>query len=260
MLINRTGTFRGRALESAVSLTKNGFPQYVLKCQATEYYNADDGSWVPWLDVDENETTAFLTLFDGTGQPIFHVDSIMETFGWDGQKLSGLDALDISAKEFQFTVEEHIYNDQSRLQVARIAPYDAVPGSSIRRVDASELKSLDVKFGAALLKKAGGKKPAAAPAKKSDKPAPPKTAAPPKRTPPKPAETPAATDVIEYADAGKAWEAVVAVRAKDVTDDQLAKAWGAACYEVAGDTDDDAITPAQWGAIVAKVQAECAVF
>lgn len=288
-LINRTGVFRGRAVEAGVSVSSSGLPQYIIKCEAFEYFDQASGEWVDWLDVEENTITAYLCLFSKENAPLFHAKDIQAVFGWDGLSLSALDSLDVSKIEFQFIVEEHLYNDKTSLQVSKIAPYDAVPGSTLRRCDAAQLKSLDAKFAAALLKSSGGKKAVQAPAKPTGIPAAPKkspgrpkkpavstpeVAAPPAdvpavaapvaatpptrvKTPPPPPVQPAVT---EYADAEAAWGAVNNVRAKEVTDEKLAECWGEACAKIAGDAEDADITPAQWGLIVEAVNNECAIF
>lgn len=273
MLINRTGTFRGKAIEAGVSQTPNGFPQYTIKCRADEYWDAEMEQWLSWAGIEENELTAYLTLFDKNGKLIFHAKDIQATFGWDGTSLSGLHALDVSKTEFQFTVEEHVYNEKSSLQVTKVARYDSVPGQTIRKCDPAALKALDAKFGAALLKNAAPVKPASAPAKKTTMPKPPKTekpkpvadvvepakiAAPPKRTAVvdetanAPAPAAPVTCTME-----EAWERCVTTRKTSVTDEQLAQAWGKAAFEVAGDAKDEDITAAQWATIAAKVTAEC---
>jgi hypothetical protein len=285
MLIDRTGIFRGKAVEAGVSLTTNGFPQFVIKCLASEYWDQANETWYDWTDVEQNEITGYLTLFDGKGQPIFHIKDIMEVFGWDGLSLSTLDGIDASKAEFQFVVEDHIYNEQSRLQVSKIAKYDAVPGASIRRVDPNELKSLDAKFAAALAKNAAPQKAATAPAKKTGSklppapkkvtpppagttppagatpPAPPAPPAPPKRSAPPKKEAAAGTAAQPKAmTMEEAWGMCVQLRAKDVTDETLAKTWSEACNTVAPDKDDADITPEQWGAIADKVNSACGVF
>ena len=173
MLINRTGTFRGLALESQVGLTKKGFPQFVFRAQATEWYDTETGQWFDYSTEDANEITGYLVLFSADGTPIFHIKDIVETFKWDGQTMGGLDAVDISKIPFQFTVEENLYNEVTSLKVCKIAPFDAIPGGSLRKLDPASLKALDAKFAASLLKNAGGKKPVSAPAKKPTMPTPP---------------------------------------------------------------------------------------
>lgn len=244
MLIDRTGTFRGRAKDSGVSLTAKGLPQFVMKLIATEYYDEASKSWIPWDDVDQNEITAFLCLFSHEGKPVFHVDSLMETFGWDGTSLSGLSALDISNEEFQFNVTENVYQGESRLQVSGVAPYSATPGGGVRGVDTAELKKLDTKFAAALIKNSGGKKPAKSPAKKVDMPAPPKKkAAPPKR------EAAATAEPAKKFTMEQAWERCVEAKLESTTEEQLAESWTKACFKVAGDKEDEDITKEQWAKI-----------
>jgi len=58
----------------------------------------------------------------------------------------------------------------------------------------------------------------------------------------------------------QAWENCVTMKRKDVSDEKLAQEWSAACFKIAGEADDQAITAEQWQKIVDEVQTVTGVF
>ena len=192
-LIDRTGTFRGYVTDSCVTVTRNGFPQFEARLHAIELYDEENEQWIDWSEYDENELTAYLTLFGGNGNPTLSAEQLQKALGWDGASLASLDEADYSKTMMQFRVDENTYEGKTTLRVQWVDHADAEPGKTIRRLDANEIKGLDAKYAAALRKLSGGVKP-----KKVDKP-----------KPPTPVE-----DKIEPADANSVEDAKAAAKAK----------------------------------------------
>jgi len=95
-LINRTGTFRGTILDHGVSASKNGFPQWTPKLQATEYYDEETKTWVDWAGVPENEITGFIILKDGKKKVTLSAQQIVKAIGWSGQSYAELGSMDLN--------------------------------------------------------------------------------------------------------------------------------------------------------------------
>ena len=317
MLIKEVGTFRGVVQEHAVSLSSGGCPQWCGKLQAVEMYDFETAEWVDYSGNEDCEITGYLTLFTKESKPIFHVESVMKVFEWDGASLAALDGMDLSGAAEQFNVEEHEYNDKVSMQVSGISSYDAPPfvGGGVKKLEAKELSNIDAMFGAALGKISGGpavakapaaatdaaaaKKNKAALAKKNKKaaatkpapapaplaeefpveaddapdPAPADPAAPvaPAAVPAPPAPAPAAApappaapaapaEELLYPTKDTAWAGCYSMKAKQVTDDQLAKAFLAAQQKFAAGVDEAEIADTQWNAIANHVLAEYGVY
>ncbi len=278
MLIDRAGTFRGRPTDWAVSTTTNGFPQFVVKLLATEYFEdgvGEPGRWAAW-DYGQ-EITAFLVLFGGDGKPCLNFEQVQKAFDWDGGSFAALDSGEWANTVVQFRVEDHEYEGKQSLQVNWIDAHDAEPGRSIKKLDAKSLKQLDAKF------KGQMGQPAAAP--KSAKPAAPPKAPPktePETEPEAPADPPAeeadtATPPAAKKKPGRppgsknkkpdtpsavggglpstctmneAWEKLTELKADSVTEDALTEAWMTASDKIVPNaTSEEDITPEQWAKI-----------
>lgn len=162
-LISREGTYRADGItDSGISLTTNGFPQFVASIKATQCYDFDEKQWVDWSGEDE-ETIAYFVLFGGNGKPTLSAKNIQKALGWSGQSFEELNDTDYSEVPFQFRVEEHEYEGNVTLQVNWITEYDAVPGRQVQKLEGDAVKKLDKLF-AQQLKNFGGVKIASAPA------------------------------------------------------------------------------------------------
>ena len=145
-LIEQEGTYRGNVLDHSVCLSTNSFPQLVLSLQGVEIYDTETESWHDWSDVPENELIAYLILVDSKNQRTLNYEQIQLALGWDGNSFSGLEELDLSEVKIQFRVEPNTYDGKTTLQVSWIDGYDAIPGRTLRKLDAQGLKSLDAQF------------------------------------------------------------------------------------------------------------------
>ncbi len=269
-LIDREATFRGNIIDHAVSLTKNEFPQFVCKLAAKEIYDEEEKVWVDWSDVEENEITAYLVLYGGKGETL-NSTQVKKATGWDGLSFQGLNDADLSEVIVQFRTEDRTYEDKTTLQVTWFDEADAEPGRSVRKLDQSELKQLDAKF-AQILKssgkkaapaKAGTKKEAAKPGKvtaKGVKPTAPKGPVTKKAAPVASAPPAASAMPAGHCTKQEAWDTVVEMQDKGVTDEALAKAYLAAVIEVSGSNDQDALTDEQWFQVKEIVLKQTAVF
>lgn len=272
--IDRVGTFRGTPQEWAVNTSTNGFPQFVCRFMATEFYDSENEVWMPWTEYGM-EITAYLVLFGNKGPCLNHTQ-VQKALGWDGASFAALDSADWSTAVVQFRVEDHEYQGQTKKQVSWIDAHDAEPGTSIKKLDSKGLKDLDAKFKAA--KPAATAPASAAPkGKPATPPKPPATPAAAKdptpdandvpESPPSdaPSEPPAApkkgkkgkkdaevdsTGLAKACSKTEAWAKVAELKLDEVTDDQLNEAWLESCGEILGEEgNEDDLTQSQWAAI-----------
>lgn len=196
-LIKQAATYRGYAIDTGVSETKNGFPQYVMACQAVEVWDEDESVWVDLTASEDVELTAYQCLFGGNGEPTRSAEQIIKIFKWSGKSFTELANLDVSQIAFQFRVEDHEYDGKTTLQVAWIDVADAVPGRQMRKLDAAGVKDLDAKF-AKGLKGLTGTKVQKAPVKVEK----PKPGIVTQGKKPRPVEQPEPTNALDAALAG----------------------------------------------------------
>lgn len=254
-LINRAGTFRGSILDSCVSSSTGGFPQFVIMCNAAEYYDEEIGEWVGW-DVDENELTAYLVLFDGKDRKTLNCKQVEKVFGWDGLSFEELDNLDASEIAIQFRIKESVYQGNTNYQVEWIDEYDATPGRVTRKLEPAELKALQARY-AKLLK--GNTTKTKAPATKTKPPtAPGRTTK--KKDPPKAPPTTAPPKRVVGSTKEEAWNACVELKAKGITDEQLSTIWVESVEKTAPNKTDEQIIPEEWTEILNLVLDKAAMF
>lgn len=284
--LDRTGAFRAKIIESGVTASKKGLPQFVADFQITQFWCDDkdlfshfgisEASWVDWSAYDMS-ILAYLQLIydkkdsDGnyTGEltPMFYVEQLVEALGWDGTSFTSLGEKDWSNKEVTIWVEENEYNGNVRLQVNAIGAGDASPHrGGVRALDATELKGLDAQFAAALGGGAATTASTAAPAAKAPakapaapKPAAAASAAPassaPSAMPPVAAPAPVAaapTPTTTTASSMTKDEAWAKVSAVDAEDEAKVSAWIDAASEVIPDGNEDGATPQQWAALAQR--------
>jgi hypothetical protein len=189
--IDRPGTFRGTLEEYGVGETKkNGYPQFVVRLKATEYFdeegvipgpNNEAGkpeTWVPWPY--DQEITAYLVLYTrnaktGQWEELLNAKQLQAALGWKGDSFATLANGNYQGQVILFRVEQHEYEGKSSLQVSWVDSKDANPIRQLPKYDTGKLQGLDTKF-AAVLKKAPAGPPTSVP----------KTAAKPKGKPGRP--------------------------------------------------------------------------
>lgn len=293
MLVDRTGTFRGRIVSHCVNKTDPGeWPQWVAQLLALEFYDEEERVWVDWSEYDVNEITAYLVLFGSKGEVVLNNQQIKKVTGWDGlswyNSPDGLENLDLSEAGIQFRVVDDEFNGKIKKKVTWVNEYDAEPGhTTIRKLKPDEAKALEAQYAKYL--KATGKKAAPVKAKAGTKPqSPGKVTAkgveptqkrgpvtkrggkdplgPPTSQPTEQAKTPAppvppADDLPDgVSSKEEAWETIYEMKAKEVTDEQIANAWQNTLKEVAPGVEQKKITPHQWYLIREKMLDKTAAF
>jgi hypothetical protein len=284
--VDRAGAFRFLPQEWGVGETNNGYPQFVVRLKAMEFYD-EDGSiggkpetWVPWGEYDQ-ELTAYLVLYTkdaktGQWKELLNAGQIKKALGWDGASFAALANGNYANTLIMGRVEEHEYNGQTSLRVQWIDAADASPNRTMAKYDAEKLKGLDAKF-AGVIKPAPT--PASAPKSATPKGAPkgklgrpPKAASSPTPASPAPTseskpvadapkppvpsapktETPGSDDVTTCTK-DQAWEAACTATSRDaaVTDDKLAEVWVEEVTKI--NADEAKITPIQWATIRQQV-------
>jgi hypothetical protein len=242
-----------------VTETKNGYPQFTGRFQATQFYDEETQAWVPWAEY-EQEILGFFVLYtkkDEKWVELLNAQQIKKALGWDGVSFADLANGDYSKIEVMFRVEPREYNGNTTLNVTWIDAADANPTRQLQKYDATKLKELDSKFNGVL----AGKKPTPASAKPAGAVTPPKRGRPAgaKALPPaSPASTGTAAPTAPPANPigppkgctkDEAWVAVTtnSVRDKDVTDEKLAEAWLAEAAKIG--KGEDEFTPADWATV-----------
>lgn len=272
-LISQVGTFLGYAPIHGVDTTKNGYPQLVLQCEATHFY---DEEVEDYIEVDGQELRAYLVLYGKEGKPIRNCEQVKKVFGWDGASFQALAEMNISETRFLFRVEENTYNENTTLQVSWIDDDEASPTRQISSLNTKDLQTLDTKFGLVKAGKKGATKP-----KPTGKPAPPKTSTKKTtakdKTSTKKTETKTATEATtpapttgppipvtktEEKKTGSttreaAWEYIAeSIPVAVLSDEDRAIAWTEAIEKIHGGPDDDTLTPEEWFAVQELVLSE----
>src|ERR1035437_1140674 len=155
VVIDRPGTYRGKAIEHGVSESRGGFPQLTLKLTALEFYDesgtlAEGGEpgWVDWSQYDQ-EITGYLVLYtkkDEKWTELLNCKQVKDTYGWDGKTFEGLDGLKMDETLILYRVEEHEYNGTKSLQVTWIDRPDSSPTKTLKKYDTEKLKVMTTKF------------------------------------------------------------------------------------------------------------------
>jgi hypothetical protein len=267
--IDRPGTFRGKPQEWGVSESKGGYPQFVVRIKADEYYDEEAGQWMPWSEYDQ-ETTGYLILYtkDKTGQwqELLNSKQIKKALGWNGLDFESLANGKFEETTVLFRIEPNEFNGVTTLKMPWLDSADANPVKTLAKFDTSKLKELTAKMGGALSasapvapakapakatavppKRSPGRPkstPVASPAKSEEKPAAPSTATPPPASP-APATPAPSGNLSETKDS--AWTACNELKAKDITDAKLAEIWLAEAGKI--NKPEDAFTHADWATV-----------
>ena len=251
MLITQTGTYLGYASSHGVDQSSGGYPQLVLQCEATHFY---DGDVEDYVEIEPQELRAFLVLYGKDQKPLRNCEQVKKTFGWDGLSFQALAEMDLSEIRFLFRVEDNFYNDNTTQQVSWIDVDTASPTRQISSLDTKELQDLDAKFGLAKVgKKTDTKKPTGKPTlpktstkKKTSKPETPKTSKAPAAGP--------LTEIINEAEEktgsttrDDAWKYISEqIPEAALSTKERAVAWSKAIEKIHGGPDDDTLTGEEW--------------
>jgi hypothetical protein len=260
MLISNEGSYRGEILEGGLSESTNGFPQEVLKLKSVEVWDTESQEWLP-ADPENNEIVWYGVLFDGKDKETLNCKQLKKVTGWAGASFAELDALDLAGVPIQFRVEPHTYNENTTLQVSWIDVHDAVPGKTLRKLDKEGVVALQQRYATILASTKTAVKAVSAPvsaapapktapkatASKATNPAVPKTTPKPKGRPTVPAAKPSGKCTPD-----EAWDAVMALKKDDITEEAMTGIWTDEVYKI--NPDPDALTPEQWFAVKVSVQ------
>lgn len=239
--ITNPGTYKAKIINHAVNATKKGFPQLVINILLQERYDDVNDEWVEWSEYEQGGI-GYLVLYNAEGE-LLNNKQVMQATGWDGVDFSELDNLDLSDCIVQVRIDEDEYNGKTQLKVNWIDAEDATPGTGLKKLDASELKSLSKRF-------LGGKsnvKPA------KPKPTPKKTTTKKGKSSPPPPPAPKKSDDEPY---GKeeAWaELLEAGEGEKYDDEKIPEAWAECVALTAGDRDESELTSSEWKKVVKEV-------
>ncbi len=279
MLIDRAATFRGRIIDHGVSKSTGGFVQWVAELLALEIRDTDEDKWVDWTDYGDeygDEIKSYNILFGGNEKPTLSCQQVKVITGWDGRSFAALGAMDLTDTLIQFRTGYSTYEEKIRLGVEWIDAYDAVPGRSVKKLDAGELKGLDAEFSHILKKSSKAKAPvkAGTVTKKGVQPTQAKGVVKKKNTKAtNPIEAPAeekaappgpptgAVSVVKEAENAvsgsctkdEAWAAVQDLKKAGMGDEQIANTWLDALKDVAPKIEQEDVTEEQWWAVRTKV-------
>lgn len=151
--MNALGCFRGEILDGGVSKSPGGWPQLVLKVTADEMYDEGAREWLPWEDfewsaaeVNNRTIVTYLVLFGKDGATL-NCDQVRKITGWgENESFTVLAARNLTGVKIQWRNEEDTWEGNTKVKVVWVDVYDAVPGGSIRKLDAKDLSALDAKF------------------------------------------------------------------------------------------------------------------
>lgn len=163
--IDSTGTYIGEILESAVSATRTGLPQWVVRYKVVQKYveskeelahfKLEEPAYVDYSTFDY-EDVAYFILFGKEGQELANYEQAQRAVGWDGAAFDTL--VNAVGKSILVRIEESEYQGKVSLKASWVDSPDAPPTRSLKTLDANELKTLNTKF-------LSGKKPVVKPAK-----------------------------------------------------------------------------------------------
>lgn len=292
------GTYKGLVLDTTLSKTKKGFPQFNVKVLLTEYWDQKEQEW---FDVSDNKwvMTGYFNLYyrdgadeNGEGGTVIETlnhRQICDVFGWDGRGFVYLVSTDFSdGMEVLVRTEEEEYNGKTSMRVKWIDKADADPNGGLKGIDVNEAKELEKEFEHLW---ASSKKPAKAASAKKAKKSEPKPepesdedhsemtkedrkkallakskrlkdeANKQKEPPTKKSKDPEPeTDVPDGYNKKRAWSDLIDIKDDDCDDETLKATWDAAIAEIADDGDEDNLDAEGWWAVKEQVAGEVGAF
>jgi len=244
-LINAEGFYHGTIIDGGLSQSTNGFPQEVLALKATEVYDPDTDSYLPW-DAENDEITAYLILIDSKDRETKSSQQLKKVIGWDGASFVTLAEMVLTDMPIAFQVKENTYKENTTLQVSWVDTLDAPPFRTVQKCTKEEAVALQQRYASTMasnkapVKPVSAKAPVKAPAK-------PKTPVKPKTKgmiKPKPTAPKAPKTTVGKCSADDAYQACYSLKRDDVTDDQLNEKWLEAVAAV--NADESKISEQEW--------------
>lgn len=246
-LIDRAGRFRGVPTQGIMGESTGGFPQFVVRFLATEYYDVDTASWVDWSPYQQS-LTAYLILFNAS-KAMLNYEQVMKAFNWNGAVLDDLQKTDFGDLIVQFDVRENVYNGKTNLRIEWVDEANASPtagtGGDLTPLDTAKLKQMTAKFGQ-FMKTA----PKIAPVRGGN--VPPVVSAPPSLPLPPPSAI--SSDPIVIPGVGitqqAAWANLNVANTGGMSPDDLATMFLKATDTVADGRDEESLTNVDWATVL----------
>lgn len=172
------------------------------------------------------------------------IDTLKSIFGWDGADPFWLEdhASELADIAVELVVENETFTGKDGVDhtAAKVKWVNPVGGGGGNKIENSDRKTLMAKYGAKLRAVSGG------------------TPAPKKSTPPTPTQAtlppaPAPKKAVTPSDMNACWKAITTAMA-DKPRDQVEAQWFEIIQGVHGDKNQADYTPADWGAVMAKLK------
>jgi len=180
--LDTRGVYRGPIVDSAVGISKSGYPKWVATLKADEkwiedpseleHFELEAPAWVDWSEFSE-QIIVHLVLFTANVEQgehcteenqLLNYDQLQRATGWAGDSFDELQDGSVEGKSILFRVEDNDpdFAAKNPVTVEWIDAFDASPTTNLTKLDSDKLSALN-----ALLKGGGSKKPgkAARPAK-----------------------------------------------------------------------------------------------
>ncbi len=259
MLPDREGRFKARILEHGVSETgPNNLATFVCRFQLVQ-----ELSGAEWIHVDQDlDITGYFYLEkkDGSLNSIT-IDNLKAAFGWDGRDPFWLQDSDFSEHVVQVKLAIEEYNGKSRVKVKYVDAEHASP-TDVPQADDNERRTIGSRLGAKFRANAGGT-PVPAPKPATSRPTPPAPPAPPatkagapstsKPLTPAPSNAGAATASLpQTATMQQAWEALVKACPPKWAQADIESEWFRILGELFPGKTPEALSPQEWGIVVAE--------
>ena len=239
MLPNREGLFHGYPASIGIDEIGNS---KLATCviNFTLFEELVGGEWVNCEDESLDITGwFFLEKKDGSVNTSA-VDSLKAAFGWDGRDMFWLQDTDLTQQAVQVRLAFEEYQGKSRIKVKFLNPYGSAPTGGVTKADEGKRLALSARLGAKFRALAGGT-PAPAP-KPEGKPA-------------APAKKPAPESTMDAA-----WAAFSMSCKPDWSKEHIEAEWFRILGVLFPGKKVDALTPADWGVVLAEAPSKIVPF
>lgn len=149
---DQPGRYRAEVIDAVAGEHKNGLAQIVLRFRLIEEWTGTEWGQPP----AGQEITAYQFLEKKNGSVNeYAMDSLMESFGWDGTDPFWFEDNLEELPQVQITLDYEKYQGQDRLRVKWINPFD-YEGPGVQRADTDDRRALMDRIGSQLRAYAGG--------------------------------------------------------------------------------------------------------
>ena len=245
---DRAGRFRGAVVDVGVNNTgPNKLCTVVFDLRLDDEYVQGE-----WADVraEQLEITSYCYIEkkDGNLNKV-QIGMLKDTFAWDGVDPFWFESVNVGdLAGMQVTLKSEVYENEDRIKVAYINPYDSQPRTGVTHADAATRRAIQARIGTKLRASAGASGSTPKPPAKAKAPT-----APP--SPPTQAAAPTAPSQVPVSTEAGAWDSCVEKGKEDgLAEDAVNGLWWNSIKAVTGGTDTGSLTPEQWGAIHGEIQ------